>query len=145
MHRSRNNRHCRPEFAPAHAICCRQARRALQHLSSANFAPNRADGRDRRRLRSAPPARSAPAALRAFYGAKPSPSPSNPKPYGSVMVAFSKGAPTKAQLAEGGSSQEEVRKCAEFVGCNVFAKQVGAQTNYPHIARQVTFLMIDAI
>jgi len=74
-HRSRNNRYCRPESAPAHSIWRQQERRAVQHLSRANFAPNRADGRDRRRPQSAAPARSAPAALRAFYGAEPSPSP----------------------------------------------------------------------
>jgi hypothetical protein len=85
MHRSRNNRHCRPESAPAYAICCQQAPRAVR-LSRAGLAPRRADGRDRRRPRSAAPTQSAPAPLRAFYGAKPSPSPSQPAPNAMVVL-----------------------------------------------------------
>ena len=51
----------------------------------------------------------------------------------------------KTQVAEGGSSEEEIGKCAQFLGRNIFAQQIGPQTNYPHIALHVTFLMIDTI
>jgi hypothetical protein len=65
-----------------------------------------------------------------------------------VLSAKARGHPEEtvsAQVAKGGSSEEEIGKCAQFFGCNVFAQQVGAQANYAHIPRHVAFLMIDAI
>ena len=89
-HKSRNNRRCRPEFAPAHAIWSQQARRVVR--LRAGFAPKRADGRGRRRPRSGAPARSAPAPRRVVYGDKPNPSPSTvPNHHASVTsVTFGK-------------------------------------------------------
>jgi hypothetical protein len=75
------------------------------------------------------------------------PNPTHPQPALNPMVLLRCNILQEGThpLMEGGSSEEEIGKCAQFLGRNVFAQQVGPQTNYPHIIQHVTFLMIDAI
>ena len=44
-----------------------------------------------------------------------------------------------------GSSEEEISERAQLVVCTVLAQEVGAQTDYAHVAPHVTFFMIDTI